>query len=79
MHTLALETLRFGALVLVVPRLGGDDPAWRWPDVWEQWAPFAGTAWFGLGWGVGEVCVGIWQGARANRRPFGCRRADAAG
>ena len=62
LHTLALETVRFGALILVVPRLEGED-RWRWPDVWRQWPAFAGSVWFGLGWAVGEVAVGIWQGA----------------
>jgi hypothetical protein len=62
LHTLALETVRFGALIIVVPRLEGED-RWRWPDVWRQWPAFAGSVWFGLGWAVGEVAVGIWQGA----------------
>lgn len=60
-HTVLLETLRYGGLILTLPRLIGDE--WRWPDVWVQWEAFNASAWFGLGWGIGEVAVGIWQGA----------------
>lgn len=72
LHTLSLELIRFASIVIVIPSLkphphphgdGGDGNESVYPDVWLQWQSFGAAYWLGLGWALGEVGIGVWQGS----------------